>query len=336
MPSFEPNLWMLICGWIFASVLIGLGSGFMIGRWFTLAREPESIRKDRDRTLTALMTLLASTDKLNENVGEHSTALAVAQEDISQLKGNDEVEVLQGKLLHSIESMVESNRKLEDELVVSRYQLEQQTQQLDATKREARTDALCELGNRKAFDEAMSFMATRLKSHGTQYALMLIDIDYFKRINDTFGHAAGDLVLMSIGQSLVDCVRPDDQVFRIGGDEFGILLKGVSEENVTAVGKRIREDVELCDFHVEEESTVVTMSMGLTIAQPRDTPETLFVRADEALYQSKEQGRNRLTTKIGSQSVEFAGPEKEETPPTSAFGLSSYEQFKVEVTNAES
>jgi len=335
-PTIDPNQWILAFGWIFASVIAGIFSGFLIGRWYTLLREPVKLRKDRERTLTAVLDLLSSTDKLTDDVGVHNSALAVAQEDISQLPADGDAEELQGKLLNSITAMVASNRKLEGELVNSRYQLDQQTIQLDATRREARTDALSALGNRKAFDESMAYMASQMKTSDSSYALMLIDVDYFKRINDTFGHAAGDRVLISIGRALVDSVRPDDRVFRIGGDEFGILLKGVTAKTASSVGKRIRSEVERSAHQVKHESTVVTLSMGLTVAEPKDTPETLFVRADEALYRSKELGRNRLTTRIGSQNLEFSPDDQEEESESSAFEFSTYEQFKAEFTESAS
>lgn len=335
MLSLEPDMWILVSAWVFASVAIGLASGFMIGRWYTLSNEPKKLQKDRDQTLEALMTVLTSTDKLNEDVGEHNEALAEARKDISQIEASGEVGALQGRLLESVTQMVASNRKLENELVVTRYQLEEQAQVLDETKKEARTDALCHLGNRKAFDEAIKYAVSQQQTGGASSALMLIDVDHFKRINDTFGHAAGDRVLVSIGQSLMNCVRPNDQVFRIGGDEFGILLHEVSTENVSAVAKRIRSDIELCEFHVdiESESTVVTLSMGLTVAESKDTPETFFVRADEALYHSKEHGRNRLTTKVSNKTQEFtpAPVESDSVAPT----YSSYEEFKAMAHAAE-
>ena len=128
---------------------------------------------------------------------------------------------------------------------------------------------------------------------------MIIDVDYFKRINDTFGHTSGDQVLVSIGAALKECVRPEDFVARIGGDEFAIILDGLNKDNATLVGNRIRSTIELYDFQVGDDkgsTTVVTLSMGLAVAHKNDDKQNLYERADQALYRSKELGRNRLHT----------------------------------------
>jgi diguanylate cyclase len=141
-------------------------------------------------------------------------------------------------------------------------------------------------------------MMARSKKQGENFGLMLIDVDYFKRINDTFGHAAGDQILVNIGQALNHCVRPTDFVARLGGDEFAILLAGLTGEDADHVGERIRKSIEMFNFNVGDGSdaqTSVTMSMGLVVVYADDTVDSLFDRADKALYRSKEMGRNRLS-----------------------------------------
>ena len=329
--SIDTHAIYTILAWSFGSTAVGLFCGFCIGRWFTLANEPRKLRIDRERTLRALTTLLTSTDKLNEDVDSHNAALHEAEKDISQLQmeGSEQFDSIQSKLLTDIATVVESNRKLESELVVSRYQLEQQAQELDKRKLEARTDALCRTGNRKAFDEAIQFMLSRHGSVGTSFALMLIDVDKFKRINDTFGHSAGDNVLINIGNALKECVRPGDVVCRLGGDEFAILLNNTSDKEVKLVGSRIRQTIETLDFEVGDESqtTVVTMSMGLTAVRLLDTAESLYDRADQALYESKQLGRNRLTTRLEN-------PEEDERKEEEA-PRKTYAEIKAELLEGE-
>ena len=321
---------LFICIWSLASVGVGLLCGFFIGKFYTLSNEPKKIRDDREKTLTALLQVMSSTDRLNEDVDTHNTALKSAQQELEAIEGNERGQIaeLQSALVSNIQRVVQSNRQLENDLVISRYKLEFQAQELDRTRKEARTDSLCNVGNRKAVDETLQFMVSRHKTEKASFGLMLIDIDHFKRINDTFGHQAGDEVLTSISGALRECVRPEDFVGRLGGDEFCILLDGLTEENAEAVGNRIRSTIELYDFSVNEsgQSTVVTMSMGLAVCRDTDDVLSLYERADKALYKSKELGRNRLYTL-----VEKGAADQSSSAPAP---VTSYEEFKAQL-NAE-
>lgn len=301
MFGFETSSVIFIGAWSLATVGVGLASGFFIGRTYALANMPRRLKRDRERTLQALSGVIDSTDQLNTDVDTHNSALATAKRDLEDVKidNSDRYSEVQSELLSHISRVVEANRKLESDLVQSRYQLESQAQQLDRSRKEARTDPLCKIGNRKAFNEHLNYRASRFHSRGDKFGLMIIDVDHFKRINDTFGHTAGDKVLVSIGSALKQCVRPKDFVARLGGDEFAIILDGLDEENAQEVGNRVRLAIELFDFQVGDEqgsTTVVTLSMGLATAVEGDSKASLFERADRALYKSKDLGRNRLST----------------------------------------
>ncbi len=304
MPGFDSAAIVFVCAWSLAAVGVGLTSGFFIGRAYTLSNEPKRLKKDRERTLQALSGLLASTEQLNDNVDTHNTALQSAQRDLEECKVENDPDVeqysnLHNELLGHISRVVQVNRQLENDLTQSQYELESQAQELDRTRKEARTDPLCKIGNRKAFEEHFSYKLSRFDKQNEAFGLMIIDVDHFKRINDTFGHNSGDQVLVSIGEALKQCVRPEDFVARLGGDEFAIILDGLNSENADLVGTRIRSTIELYDFQVGDakgSTTVVTLSMGLAVAHQNDDKHALYERADQALYRSKELGRNRLHT----------------------------------------
>jgi len=302
-----------------------------MGRFYTLNNETRQLKSDREETLNALMTVMNSTNRLNEDVDVHNSALQSAQQELEQLDRADHLDDLQTKLVSNIARVVESNRKLENDLVVSRYKFENQAQELDRTRKEARTDALCNVGNRKAVDETLQFMVSRFQqSEKKSFGLMLIDIDHFKRINDTFGHQAGDEVLTSISLALKECVRPEDFVGRLGGDEFCILLDGLTDKNAQLVGTRIRSTIELYDFTIDDsgQSTVVTMSMGLAVIRPEDDAIALYERADKALYKSKQLGRNRLYTIADETTNAAADLSNEQT-------LESYEDLKEQISQQD-
>ena len=317
---------LFVCIWSLASVGVGLLCGFFMGRFFTQANETRRLKKDRESTLTSLLTVMNSTNQLNEDVDSHNVALQSAQEELETIESDAQLQKLQSTLMSNISRVVESNRKLENDLVVTRFKLENQAQELDRTRKEARTDGLCNVGNRKAVDETLQFMVSRFHSSKAPFGLMLIDIDHFKRINDTFGHQAGDEVLTSISRALKECVRPEDFVGRLGGDEFVIMLDGLTEDNAALVGTRIRSTIELYDFSINDmgQSTVVTMSMGLAAVRHNDDAVSLYERADQALYKSKQLGRNRLYTMVES----TADPNAESSDASGLLSGTSYEEFK--------
>ena len=330
MFPYEQNSTFFISFWSLACVGVVLVCSFLLGRLYTLANEPRRLRLDRERTLKALMSVMNSTNQLNQDVDTHNSALGIAQQQLKTMETTSQLGGLQSTLMDNITKVVQSNRQLESDLVVSRYQFENQAQELDSARKEARVDSLCQIGNRKAVDETLQFLISRSKAGEYPFGLMLIDIDHFKRINDTYGHQAGDTTLASIAQALDECVRDVDFVGRLGGDEFALMLFDVNAQNAEAVGMRIRKAIEQYDFKIDAggQTTVVTMSMGMAVCQPGDTCESLYQRADQALYKSKDLGRNRLCTIVDSEQVSVST--KPIIPDV------SYEEFKASVLDQPS
>ena len=332
MLTFDTSSMLFVTVWSLAAVAVGLTCGYFIGRWYTMHAEPKRLRRDREKTLAAMVKLLDSTKELNQDVDCHNTALNSAKQELGDIQTEGGYVDLQTMLISNIEQVVESNRRLEHDLVVSQYKLKAQAQELDRSRDEARTDALCKVGNRKAVDETLTYMVSRFQSKKVSFGLMLIDVDHFKRINDTFGHTAGDEVLTSIAIALKECVRPTDFVGRLGGDEFVIMFEGLKAQDARPVGARIRAAIEMYDFSINAngQSTVATLSMGLAIVRPTDTMATIYKRSDAALYRAKELGRNRLFTVIEDGDLELDGKSSAAIIPSTETksSFSSYESFK--------
>jgi len=154
---------------------------------------------------------------------------------------------------------------------------------------QANKDALTKIYNRHVFNEDIERMDNQRKSIG-QY-LMIIDIDYFKSVNDTFGHATGDKVLMQLSEIISKSIREHDKFYRIGGEEFAIFSIHKSLEDATEFAERLRKEIKASQF---EKIGSITISIGIAQLHAHDTGAKLFDRADMALYNAKEAGRDRV------------------------------------------
>lgn len=157
----------------------------------------------------------------------------------------------------------------------------------------ATTDGLTGLLNRTAFDDILKRELRPGNRRRAPLALLLIDIDHFKAINDRYGHAAGDDVIRRISALLRDNMRTVDSVARYGGEEFAILLNGIGSDQAEVIAERLRLQIE--QIAGLPQKAAVTASIGIALLRESDTVESIFKRSDEALYLSKHLGRNRVS-----------------------------------------
>jgi two-component system cell cycle response regulator len=168
---------------------------------------------------------------------------------------------------------------------------------LDHSLELAVTDQLTGLHNRRYMSTQLSALVARAARGGEQVAVLMIDIDHFKKINDGYGHDVGDLVLREFAVRLASNVRAVDLPCRYGGEEFVVVMPGTGLADAQRIAERIRDHVGTSSFRVgpEDDHLSVTISIGVaTTARPDESPETLLKRADEALYEAKAAGRNRV------------------------------------------
>jgi diguanylate cyclase (GGDEF)-like protein len=168
--------------------------------------------------------------------------------------------------------------------------------QIEQALREVSVDRLTGLPNRNVFHDRLDMDIKKANRSGLPLALLFIDLDHFKEINDTLGHATGDLLLKQVGHRLQGYVRETDTVARLGGDEFTVTLSELHDlHTVTDIAQKIRNDLAL-PFRLDGELAYLSASIGITL-YPRDgaTAGDLLRNADQAMYQSKDQGRNRVT-----------------------------------------
>lgn len=154
-------------------------------------------------------------------------------------------------------------------------------------------DELTGLHNRRYLMVRLNEEFERARRKGTALGLLMMDIDHFKIVNDTYGHPAGDEVLRSIAQTLASMLREYDVGGRYGGEEFAVVLAETTPEDMVRLAERIREKIEQLDDHGKAIGIHVTISIGVAVLNETDTTQTLLQRADSALYRAKEEGRNR-------------------------------------------
>jgi diguanylate cyclase len=176
-------------------------------------------------------------------------------------------------------------------------ELERSAQVMEASLRQeqqlAATDALTGVPNRLVFEQHIAQACDQVAGGGGSAALIVLDIDRFKEINDSFGHAAGDRALRIVADQLRGGLRPDDLLARYGGEEFVIMLAAAADDEAMRVAESLRLRIEGLSFRGQQRPVRITVSCGLTTLHPGDTPDSAFERADSAMYLAKRGGRNR-------------------------------------------
>lgn len=199
-----------------------------------------------------------------------------------------------------------------DHLLVSQNEISQKLEQTNARLNEeilqgietekrlafhANHDSLTGLLNRRKFDEILSYELERHRRYQDELTLVFCDIDYFKQINDNYGHEVGDKVLELFAEKLKSAVRETDVVARWGGEEFMLLLLNTTADKTERMADMVREKIECVEFDAVDK---VTVSLGVTHFLAGDTKQALFKRADKALHLAKENGRNRVEIVVSS------------------------------------
>ena len=171
------------------------------------------------------------------------------------------------------------------------------TQKIKELEKMALLDHLTELANRRYTELNIQTKLDELRRYGRPFGILYMDIDHFKNVNDSYGHDIGDKVLIMVANTFVKNVRASDIVGRWGGEEFLAIIPNITEEQLYFTANKLRVLVEQSGFSIDSGIVQVTISIGATLAQPKDTTETLLERADKLLYYSKATGRNRVSIK---------------------------------------
>jgi diguanylate cyclase len=240
---------------------------------------------------------------LDQADGHFSSFSGELNEVASQLSGEvspDGLNRLIDRAVRATNGALERGAEMKQRFSQLAQEMQQVRSELARSQEEARLDALTGLNNRLAFQEELSAMVAGAGEGSHVPCLLLVDVDFFKRVNDTYGHLGGDHVLQVVAQEVRASVRGRDVVARYGGEEFAVLLRDTPRSGCQAVAENVRLHVgqSLIELPRElgfEQPVMVTVSVGGAWYRQGESIESLIDRADRALYESKQNGRNRVT-----------------------------------------
>lgn len=264
-----------------------------------IAEMDETIAQQVSQGFDKVMAdISASTSQAADEAGQFGQALARWSADMAA--GNDSATSANdvSALLHQSQDMRQTVDTLKTRLDESRHEVEELRKEVRRAREDALIDGLTGLANRRNFDAALTECLAATASDTEGPSLLMADIDHFKRINDTYGHLFGDKVIRAIATILRENIKGKDLAARYGGEEFVVILPGTPVAGARCLAETIRKTVESCRIKRVGSSEVVanvTISLGIACRRPGETEQELIARADQALYQSKEQGRNRVT-----------------------------------------
>ncbi|KAA0985796.1 diguanylate cyclase [Pseudomonas sp. ANT_J28] len=246
------------------------------------AREMDTQIREQVDGLQSSMQEAANLDDLKHVLENHLEGLLGTMDQHQKQRDEREQEV--AVRLHALAERV---AHMEQEALGYREHLEEQRQK-------ALIDPLTGLPNRAAWSERLDHEINQWQQHGNTLLLAMLDLDHFKRINDNYGHLAGDKVLKIIASVLHKRLRGTDFIARFGGEEFVLLMPDTVPAAGAKLLEKLRASIEACPFHFKGEPVTITISMGLTAFKPGEHSDLVLKRADQALYRAKHAGRNQV------------------------------------------
>ncbi|QDU98711.1 Response regulator PleD [Lignipirellula cremea] len=244
------------------------------------------------------------------NVDQHSTRMRAINDELAASKyANPE------KVVDAVTHLIQCNEEMQKKLAVANARLSDQQRELESRTNEARTDALTKLNNRRAFDDEMNRCRDEFQRRARPSSVLMLDVDHFKKFNDTHGHQAGDEVLKMVGRTLKGAVTCEQVVCRYGGEEFAIIFPGYTAQEAALLADKARSAIAEQPLEFDGKTLRVAASGGLAEFLPQEDGAAVVKRADQALYEAKKNGRNCGFWNNGQQNIKLAAEPKEVPAP---------------------
>ncbi|WP_372872096.1 GGDEF domain-containing protein [Shewanella sp.] len=261
---------------------------------FVLNKAPEVLENVQLETIMLINSLLSRIGQLSQGSESFQTSIESFGKQLQQDNDPEALHGLVKQVLADVDKVLSDHDLIRDSLRSMREELDHLQNEINELSVISVTDKLTGLHNRRAYEDEV---ARQLAQDEHKCCLLVIDIDWFKHFNDTWGHNAGDKVLVYVAHNLKMGVKGDDFVARYGGEEFVILLKDTSAANACLVAESLRERIAHKTLKLGKDQVdlgKITVSIGVAELRRHEEPEALFERADKALFQAKKSGRNLI------------------------------------------
>ncbi len=263
-----------------------------------LILEHKFVDEEKDIVKTMVLEVVETIKSMMTSSGDFDGNIGKCTEKIQGAATIQEILRVKDYLVNEMQKAREHSHTLREELEKHRTATETLSKKLEESEAKALVDSLTNVLNRNAYNLKIGQLVHEFKRYKEEWALLVLDIDHFKKFNDTYGHKTGDKVLKSVAATVLNSIRASDHIFRYGGEEFVVILGRINKETTKKLSEKIRKEVERDYFVDGDDKLKVTMSIGAAIITPEDTETSLFERADKALYQAKQNGRNQVLVDI--------------------------------------
>jgi len=254
--------------------------------------QQEKIQHSIDKVLTDASEEVL---QINNAAGEFDNTISKHAETLSTVNDPQTTALILKQIMQDTRDILKENQATQVRIEETSAEINQIKAELEAVKASAEKDSLTGVKNRGAFDKKIDDIVYTQKDPNT--TLIMLDIDHFKRVNDSFGHLVGDRVIRYVAALLNQIIGPDHHIARYGGEEFAIILTGVSLKDAKQLTEKTR--IAMCNSKLQRKDSgetigKVTLSAGIAALKPDESVDSFIERADEALYKAKETGRNKV------------------------------------------
>jgi diguanylate cyclase len=268
-------------------------------KFFTLDQESATLHDATTRMESELARVMSTLDSADDDLTSLDVSLRDFSDRISKTEDKSEILTLTSKMNAHVKQVIESRAAVEDELKNSLSEISELKDDLERMRREALTDGLTGIANRKLFDLELRKSSMNAMANGEELSLLMIDVDHFDRFNEHYGHQVGDQVLKLVAVTIAECIKGQDTAARYGGDEFSVILPRTNLENAQRLAEHICKRVSsknVVNRSTGERLGKITMSVGVALFEYGEPVSQLLVRADRTLQEAIKNGYNQVLT----------------------------------------